>query len=219
MEDLTMAETIADLKREIELRDKRIAELRGEIDTLRALVRRAEEEVREDIGNLTEHWISLCDMHLNEDGLYVWDEDATGWTKAVEWRDKYVKVVREWNKHIGEFNAKISPRNVGRPLEASDAQCADVLKRHKEGQSLRFIAEATNLGLRTVRTVVGRKHGTDRTSQRHERHKRIVLEREEMRRLDAKKQGTDALPRRINEVLSDAREFLKDAREGRGRST
>jgi hypothetical protein len=213
--EATMASTNTDLKREIELRDKRIAELREEIDQLRALVRRAEEEVRDDMENLIEHWIALGDMHQNEDGLYVWDNDATGWAKAVEWRDKYVKVVREWNKYVGEYNAVQKPRNIGRPLGASDAQCADVLKRHEQGQSLRFISEATNLGLRTVRTIVDRKRGTDRTSRRHEQFKRIVLEREELRQLDAKKRGTDALPRRINTALSDAREFLKDARDGR----
>jgi hypothetical protein len=59
--------------------------------------------------------------------------------------------------------ATVRPRNVGRPLAASEAQCATVLKLHKAGTSLRAIAEETSLGLRTVRTIVdGRKrHGPD----------------------------------------------------------
>jgi hypothetical protein len=55
------------------------------------------------------------------------------------------------------INGRIQP--VGRPLAASAAQCAEVLKLHKAGRSLRGIVEDTNLGLNTVRTIVGKAHG------------------------------------------------------------
>jgi hypothetical protein len=42
-----------------------------------------------------------------------------------------------------------------------------VRKLHKGGASLRAIAEETSLGLRTVRTVIDQKNGTDRTTKRH----------------------------------------------------
>ena len=77
-----------------------------------------------------------------------------------ELRAKYNKLVGRFNKHI----ARLQP--IGRPLAASEAQEADVLKRHKRGESLRNIAEETTLGLRTVRTIVGRANGMDRTTVR-----------------------------------------------------
>jgi DNA-binding NarL/FixJ family response regulator len=52
-----------------------------------------------------------------------------------------------------QYNA-LAGRTVGRPLAASDAQRDAVLKLHKAGKSLRTIAAQTNLGLRTVRTIV-----------------------------------------------------------------
>jgi hypothetical protein len=42
-----------------------------------------------------------------------------------------------------------------------------VLKLRKAGNSLREIVEETNLGLRTVRTIVDQRKGTDRTTKKH----------------------------------------------------
>ena len=50
---------------------------------------------------------------------------------------------------------------------ASTAQCADVRRRHKSGQSLRRIAEDTSLGLSTARTIVAQGDGRDRTTIKH----------------------------------------------------
>lgn len=44
--------------------------------------------------------------------------------------------------------------DVGRPLAATDAQCAEVRKLRKAEVSLRDIAERTGLGVRTVRTIL-----------------------------------------------------------------
>ena len=55
---------------------------------------------------------------------------------------------------------------VGRPLQASEAQCEHVRKLRKVGKSLRWIAEETSLTLSTVRTIVSKADGTDRTSQK-----------------------------------------------------
>ncbi len=38
---------------------------------------------------------------------------------------------------------------------------------HKAGKSLREIAEETSLGLRTVRTIIAKGNGTDRTTIKH----------------------------------------------------
>ena len=50
----------------------------------------------------------------------------------------------EWNKALPLINGHAQP--VGRPLTASEAQQAPVLKQHKAGKSLRWIAEETWLG-------------------------------------------------------------------------
>ena len=71
--------------------------------------------------------------------------------------------LREWNQYVEEFNRGGIKRPVGRPLQASEAQCSDILKMRKRGASLRG---ETSLGLPTVRTIVGKKAGTDRTSSR-----------------------------------------------------
>ena len=84
-----------------------------------------------------------------------------------EWFEKYQMLLRNWNRFVPEWNALVRPRNVGRPLAASEAQVAEVLKLHKAGGSLRGIADATSLGLATVRTIIGQKNGTDRTTVKH----------------------------------------------------
>ncbi len=49
-----------------------------------------------------------------------------------------------------------------------------MLKLHKAGRSLRWIAEETSLGFSTVRTIVDKGSGADRTTRKHrERVERI----------------------------------------------
>jgi hypothetical protein len=91
-----------------------------------------------------------------------------------------------------------------------------VLKLRKRGMSLRDIADETSLGLNTVRTIVGRTNGTDRTSIKHLR--RIDPDRAHMRAWTAKRQARDALPRRIHQLRENGDELLKEAK-GLGRST
>jgi hypothetical protein len=85
--------------------------------------------------------------------------------------------VRDWNKYLPRINGE--PRNVGRPLAASEAQVVQVLKLRQQGYSLRDIADETSLGLSTVRTIVAQKNGTDRTSKRH--RQRIELAARQIR--------------------------------------
>jgi hypothetical protein len=66
---------------------------------------------------------------------------------------------------VTQFNNTPLKRPVGRPLAASEAQCAQVLSLRRKGTSLREIAEETNLSFQTVRTIVGRKRGTERTTR------------------------------------------------------
>ena len=60
----------------------------------------------------------------------------------------------------------IQVRTVGRPLAATDAQQAQILRLREAGKSLRAIAAATGLSLRAVHTIVSKGKGTDRTSRK-----------------------------------------------------
>jgi hypothetical protein len=108
----------------------------------------------------------------------------------------------------------IAPKALGRPLDASDAQVAHVLKLRKAKTSLRAIAEETNLSLQTVRTIVGRDQRTDRTSLR--RLVRVDPDRAAETTARARKRTRAALPRRINELLKQGDGLRKEARNGNG---
>lgn len=101
-------------------------------------------------------------------------------------------------------------RNVGRPIAASDAQQEQVLKHHKAGKSLRWIAEAMTLSRRTVDTIVKRADGTDRATLR--RLQRIAPDKFADARERARARTRDALPQRINAFLAEGRELLKESK-------
>ena len=99
-------------------------------------------------------------MELTDDNCWTWQPF---WDEHDNLVDKHNDLVKRWNRIVPIVNA--GSRDVGRPLAASDAQVAAVLKLHKAGKSLRGIVDETSLSLQTVRTIVGRKNGTDRTTK------------------------------------------------------
>ena len=194
---------IAELEDELKQRDRRIEELKREVDEARDLIRRMEEHI-EDRSGIIDSWVEAFEMVSHDDG-WSWEPFIDRYDDTV---NKYNALLRKWNKFVPEYNATILKRNVGRPLAASGAQQADVLKRRKRGESLRHIAEETNLGLNTVRTIIDKKDGVDRTTGKH-------LERvapESMAAWKARKRTRDALPRRVNALLKDKRDLLKEAK-------
>lgn len=193
---------IAELEDELKAKDRRITELREEIDELRELVREMEENV-EDADNTIEQWIDAFDMELDENGEWSWDPFIE---QAHEISRKHRDLVRRWNRHITAFN--LQP--VGRPLGASEAQVGQAHKLRKAGKSLRWIAEETNLSLRTVRTIVGKHAGTDRTTSKH--RGRIAIDRQEEARWDRQKRAIDALPRRAQHVVEQGKALIKRAK-------
>ena len=203
--DQTEAERrIAELEDEIKQRDRRVEELKREVDEGRDMIRRMEEHV-EDRGNLIDSWIEAFDMRLDDDGVWKW---RASFAEGLEWYEKYLALLKEWNKSVAEFNATIRPRNVGRPLAASKAQCVDVLKRRKRGESLQHIVDETNLSMQTVRTIIDKKDGVDRTTGKHLQR----IKPEDMAAWKARKRTRDALPRRINALLKDKADLLKEAK-------
>ena len=133
-------------------------------------------------------------MVLGDDGKWTWDPFMDRHNDLV---DKYDALLRDWNKFVGEYNAVVQPRPVGRPLEASEAQQVDVLRRRKSGESLQHIANETSLGLQTVRTIIGKANGTDRTTGKH----LARIKPEDMVAWKARTRTRDALPRRLNALL------------------
>jgi transposase len=108
----------------------------------------------------------------------------------------------------------INMQSVGRPLAASEAQCAQVSKLRKAGTSLRGIAEETGLGLNTVRTIVGKANGTDRTTKGW--RERIEPDRAQATRWKRQRRTGNALPRRAQGVVEQVRALRKEAK-GLGR--
>jgi hypothetical protein len=200
---------IGELEDELKERDRRILDLRAERDAERALVAQMREHV-EDANALIERWIEGFNMTLNDKGLYCWEEALMQERDAL-W-EKHLALVRKWNKFVPRYNGRVAPRNFGRPLAASESQRADVLKRRKAGQSLRDIAEDTNLSLRTVRTIVDKTGGVDRATLA--RLQRIAPDKFAEARQRSSKRSRDALPRRINETLARGKDLLKKAKQG-----
>jgi hypothetical protein len=88
--------------------------------------------------------IDMFEMQRNEHGKWLFDRAQSElWERHAALIKEHQSLIRRWNKFVGEYNARIAPRERGRPLGANTAQQADVLKRRKAGASLRTIAKAT----------------------------------------------------------------------------
>jgi hypothetical protein len=199
--------TVAELEDELKQRDRRIEELRSEVDEQRDLARRMEEHLV-DAHNVIERWKEAFGMAQTESGGWTWEPFWEEHNKLV---DDYNDLVRDWNKHLPLINGRTQP--VGRPLAASEAQVEQVRKLHKAGKSLRWIADEMTLGFSTVRTIVGQINGTDRTTRKH--RERIDNRQEVIRRKRQKRTG-DALPKQAQRVVEEGRALLKEAK-GLGR--
>ena len=85
---------------------------------------------------------------------------------------------------------------------------ARVLKLHKAGQSLRSIAEDVNLSVRTVRTIVDKKDGVDRS-----RVARIKLvEPSLLAGITAQRKVRATLPRRVSASKEKMAKLIKEAK-------
>jgi len=85
-----------------------------------------------------------------------------------------------------------------------------VLKLHKEGTPLRLIVDETNLGMRTVRTIIGRKNRTDRTTVK--RLQRITPDKFAVSTEKALKRSRDALLVNIPQALAESAELVTEAK-------
>jgi hypothetical protein len=196
---------------ELRQRDRRIAELRAELSEAEQLISELRQQV-EDCDALIEQWKEAFGMVQDDSGWRY-----APWLKEHEsYHDMYCNVVRDWNRFVPEYNAAVNPRPVGRPLAASDAQVAQVMKLRKRGVSLRGIVEETGLGLGTVRTIIDGDAGRDRATMK--RLERIDPDRKLEASWRARKRTRDALPARLNATLGKGRDLIQQAKGLLGRA-
>jgi septal ring factor EnvC (AmiA/AmiB activator) len=195
---------IADLERELRFKDERISELKTEIDKDRELIRELEEHQQEGDEYL-ETFITTFGLVLNDDHEWTNDEDNKEHSALV---DKYNDLLGRYNKLVDRFNRNIAKVNpVGRPIAASEAQQAQIIKHHKQGKSSRWIAEEMTLSRRTVTTVTGKLDGGDRTTARH----RLRLDLEPKRK-DWRDAARKRLPKGATAHFEKSRELVKEVK-------
>jgi orotate phosphoribosyltransferase-like protein len=188
----------------LEAAKKRIDELREERDTANELVQRVRERLERN-AELFAQWQEAFEMR---------EDPETGklsWMRIVERYDErnseYYDLLKQWNKYVDLF---VGPKEIGRPLAASEAQCAQVLKLRKEGTPLRLIVDETSLSMRTVRTIIARRHGTDRTSVK--RLQRIMPDKFAASTERALKRSRDAVLVSIPQALEESAELVLEAK-------
>jgi uncharacterized coiled-coil protein SlyX len=199
---------IGELEDAVKQKDRRIEELRQEIDEQRDLIGRLREHVEDAVG-VIDHWKETFQMTITDSGGWTWEPF---WDEHYKTIDDYNAIVRDWNKYLPVINGRTQP--VGRPLAASEAQVAAVLKLRKRGISLRGIVDETSLGLNTVRTIIGKANGTDRGTKRHRQR---IDNRAQMTTWKRQKRTGDALPKQAQRVVEEAAGLVKEAK-GLGRS-
>jgi hypothetical protein len=96
-------DNIADLEDELRQRDRRISELKGELESERDLTHQMAEQIQ-GYEDTIEAWKHCFEMVPNEAGVWQWSAD---YTCGVEWFEKYKSLLREWNRFVPQYNAAV----------------------------------------------------------------------------------------------------------------
>lgn len=210
MDEPNPQEKIEALETELRiLKDDKKA-LRLELSEATDLIDQMREHV-EDSNAVIERWVEVFDMEKNEAGDWVWNPDQTKlWDTHRDQNRQLNNLMREWNKFVPEYNSAVSPRNVGRRLQASDAQVQEVRRLRKGGVSIRGIAKETALSLRTIRTILSR--GTDRERSRTNELRRKSIDKLANADFKAKERGRQYLAKQISSTLKNGGELMKAAK-------
>lgn len=110
------------------------------------------------------------------------------------------------------YNAQVDPRPIGRPHAASAAQVTDVERRRRAGQSLRKIALASGFTFSTVRTIVQKKAGSDRSTKANGKLSKLEFDWLGAAEYRRKKKMQDALPKQISELQESGAALVKAAK-------
>jgi hypothetical protein len=198
---------IGELEDALKERDRRLEELKDERDRQAELIARMREQLEECDAQI-DRWIEAFNMVQDDKGVWRWGDDLI--EDRDKWFDWYTELRAEWNRFVPRYNATVSPRNMGRPLAASDAQRDRILSYRKAGKSLRWIAEEMNLGLQTVRTVIDKKDGVDRATLG--RLQRIAPDKFAEAKTKRSRRDIVALPKRIKSNKEGIASLVKEAK-------
>lgn len=196
---------------ELKRRDERIAELRDEVDENRDLIRRQREQIEED-DSYIENFITALGLTVNADGYYTNGEMIEQYNELSDDNDKLYAHLKKMNQCIEALvrendNLRDRQRPVGRPIAASKTQQEQALAYHKEGRSMRWIAEAMTLSRRTVSTIIDKTNGNDRTTTK----RRVKLDLPTIPKPKPRKWSLH-LSKQANTLRESARELDKEAR-------
>src|SRR5260370_16729024 len=110
----TPEDRIAELEDALKEKERRLQELKADLDKANNLVERMREHVL-DSSDLIDSWIEAFGMELDESGTWTY----ANWVSVGEmWHDEYVAVVQKWNRFVPEYNPTVLRPNVRRPLPA-----------------------------------------------------------------------------------------------------
>jgi uncharacterized coiled-coil protein SlyX len=131
---------IADLENEIKHRDRRILELKREVDESQMLIAEMREHVQ-DCSDQTERFIEAFDMVLGDDRSYRW---PTVQSQFNELADKHNALVAQWNRMVPSttpswrrvVSAARSPQAKLSKPSAGHAQRGKVSSRHSRQDKL-----------------------------------------------------------------------------------
>jgi hypothetical protein len=186
---------------------RRVDELRGERDKNSELIGRMREALESNRATM-DQWKEAFNMSKNAEG--IWDFDDGFGEQHHVLLMQYRDLLRDWNNHVADFNATIAPKPPGRPLNASPAQCETVLQLRKRKMSLRDIADEMTLAVATVRTIVTRDAGTDRTTMK--RLRRLDPQNSRLLEEATRKKMRMSLPGRITRLIAERDELIKESK-------
>jgi cell fate (sporulation/competence/biofilm development) regulator YmcA (YheA/YmcA/DUF963 family) len=198
---------IAELEGALKDAKRRSDDLRKEINDQNALIT----DLRESVEDLRETVQSFKDAFDLARGT------EPGTVSNGPLVDRFNEAVKDYNQLLDRFNslvrfcrARVWPQPMGRPLGASKDQRQRILAHRKAGKSLRWIAEEMNLGLQTVRTVIDKKDGVDRTTL--DRWQRIAPDMRQRRDRLRREKDVGVLRKRIPRLLEESAELIKRAK-------
>jgi hypothetical protein len=100
---MTPEDRIAELEDALKLKDRRLREVKADLDNANNIIERQNEHV-EDCRNVIEAWKEAFDMRPTDNGGWTW----APWVDACEeYHDKYVELARKWNRNVADFNAMV----------------------------------------------------------------------------------------------------------------
>ena len=205
-------DSVGALQDELKRCNERIAELRDERDEYRDLIRRQREHIEDATGYL-ENFVTTFGLTVTEDGGYTNSDFIERHCELIRSEDK---LITDYNKLVGRHTALLDENNnlrgnqrpVGRPVAASETQQTQALAYHKEGRSIRWIAESMTLSRRTVSTVIDKADDVDRTTTK----RRVKLGLPTKPKSKRRKWSFSHIPKRATTLVEDARELDKEAR-------